>query len=104
MALGANAQATAANQMMFGTATNILAAPGIVSAASKAAQKGKVLMVTVDTNGNLATAAVPRCRCPPIVRPTKQARRRGGRRRALTPPPGAGRTASSRRAGASASR
>jgi len=70
-ALGANAQATAANQMMFGTATNILAAPGLVSAASKAAQKGKVLMVTVDANGNLATAAVPVCRCPPIVRPTK---------------------------------
>ena len=45
--------------MMFGTATNILAAPGLVSAASKAAQKGKVLMVTVDANGNLATAAVP---------------------------------------------
>jgi trimeric autotransporter adhesin len=66
-ALGANAQATAANQMMFGTATNILAAPGIVSAASKAAQKGKVLMVTVDANGNLATAAVPVCRCRPII-------------------------------------
>jgi hypothetical protein len=70
-ALGAGAQATAANQMMLGTATNILAAPGLVSAASKAAQKGKVLRVTVDANGNLATAAVPRCRCPPIVRPTK---------------------------------
>ena len=66
-ALGVNAQATAANQMMFGTATNILAAPGIVSAASKAAQKGKVLMVTIDANGNLATAAVPACRCPPVV-------------------------------------
>ena len=66
-ALGAGAQATVANQMMFGTATNILAAPGIASAASKAAQKGKVLMVTIDANGNLATAAVPTCRCPPIV-------------------------------------
>ena len=66
-AIGANAQATAANQMMFGAATNILSAPGIVSAASKAAQKGKVLMVTVDANGNLATAAVPACRCLPIV-------------------------------------
>jgi hypothetical protein len=66
-ALGANAQATAANQMMFGTATNILAAPGLVSAASKAAQKGKVLMVTVDANGNLATAAVPAvCPCRPV--------------------------------------
>jgi len=68
-ALGANAQATAANQMMFGTATNILAAPGLVSAASKAAQQGKVLMVTVDASGNLATAAVPACRCRPIVLP-----------------------------------
>ena len=67
VALGTNAQATAANQMMFGTATNILAAPGLASAASKAAQKGKVLMVTVDANGNLATAAVPVCRCRPIV-------------------------------------
>jgi hypothetical protein len=66
-ALGANAQATVANQMMFGTASNILAAPGLVSAASKAAQKGKVLMVTVDANGNLATAAIPACRCRPIV-------------------------------------
>ena len=67
MALGANAQATAANQMMFGTATNILAAPGLVSAASKAAQKGKVLMVTVDANGNLAATAVPAaCPCRPV--------------------------------------
>ena len=63
VALGANAQATAVNQMMFGTATNILAAPGLVSAASRAAQTGRILMVTVDTNGNLAAAAVPRCRC-----------------------------------------
>ena len=74
-ALGVNAQATAANQMMFGTATNILAAPGLVSAASKAAQKGRVLMVTVDANGNLATAAVPVCRCPPIVVKPKVRRR-----------------------------
>ncbi|TMJ02879.1 MAG: hypothetical protein E6G97_11045 [Alphaproteobacteria bacterium] len=74
-ALGANAQATVANQMMFGTATNILAAPGLVSAASKAAQKGKVLMVTVDANGNLATAAVPACRCLPIVVKPKIRRR-----------------------------
>ena len=66
-AIGAIAQATAANQVMFGTATNILAAPGLVSAASKAAQQGKVLMVTVDANGKLATAAVPACRCPPPV-------------------------------------
>ena len=74
-ALGVNAQATVANQMMFGTATNILAAPGLVSAASKAAQKGKVLMVTVDANGNLATAAVPACRCLPIVVKPKIRRR-----------------------------
>jgi trimeric autotransporter adhesin len=68
-ALGSGAQATAANQMMLGTATNILAAPGIVSAASKAAQKGKVLMVTIDGNGNIATAAVPACRCPIVRNP-----------------------------------
>jgi hypothetical protein len=67
--LGSGAQATAANQMMLGTATNILAAPGIVSAASKAAQKGKVLMVTIDENGNIATAAVPACRCPVLRNP-----------------------------------
>lgn len=75
-ALGAGAQATVANQMMFGTASNILAAPGLVSAASKAAQKGKVLMVTIDSNGNLATAAVPACRCLPIVAPKVQVRKR----------------------------
>jgi hypothetical protein len=76
-AFGANAQATVANQMMFGTATNILAAPGLVSAASKAAQKGKVLMVTVDANGNLAAAAVPACPCrpvPPIKTPIRKKR------------------------------
>ncbi|MEJ0076212.1 MAG: hypothetical protein WDO17_12320 [Alphaproteobacteria bacterium] len=75
-ALGANAQTTAANQIMLGKADNILAAPGLVSAASKAAQKGKVLMVTVDANGNLATAAVPVCRCRPIVLPQKPAPKR----------------------------
>lgn len=75
-ALGANAQATMANQMMFGTATNILAAPGLPSAASKAAQKGKVLMVTVDASGNLATAAAPVCRCRPIILPPKPAPKR----------------------------
>jgi hypothetical protein len=58
--------------MMFGTATNILAAPGLVSAASKAVQKGTVRMVTVDANGNLATAAVPVCRCRPIALPPKK--------------------------------
>jgi hypothetical protein len=68
-ALGYGAQATVANQMMFGTATNILAAPGIVSAASKAAQQGKVLMVTIDEHGNLAAAAIPVCRCPIIEKP-----------------------------------
>ncbi len=67
-ALGYGAQATVANQMMFGTATNILAAPGIVSAASKAAQQGKVLMVTIDEHGNFAATAIPACRCP-IERP-----------------------------------
>lgn len=76
-ALGVNAQATAANQMMFGTATSIYAAPGAVSAASKATQKGKVLMLTVDASGNIATAAVPVCRCPPAPAPkaTKPKRR-----------------------------
>lgn len=78
-AIGFGAQSTAANQMMFGTATNILAAPGIVSAASKAAQQGKVLMVTVDSKGNIATAAIPSptCRCPPPpVKPPKLTRKK----------------------------
>jgi hypothetical protein len=42
-----------------------------VSAASKAAQKGKVLMLTVDANGNIAIAAVPLCRCPSVAAPKK---------------------------------
>jgi hypothetical protein len=28
------------------------------------ARQGKVLMVTIDENGNLAAAAVPSCHCP----------------------------------------
>ncbi len=64
-ALGFGAQTTAANQMMFGTGTNIYALPGVNSAASRAAQKGALMMLTVDAAGNVATARVPTCRCPP---------------------------------------
>lgn len=64
-ALGFGAQTTADNQMMFGTATNIYALPGVNSAASKAAQQGAVKMLTIDASGNVAVAPIPICRCPP---------------------------------------
>ena len=41
--------------MMFGTATSTYTAPGITSAASRAAQSGPVEVVTSDAQGNLAT-------------------------------------------------
>ena len=41
--------------MVFGTATNTYTAPGITSAASKAAQSGTTQFVTSDNSGNLAT-------------------------------------------------
>jgi trimeric autotransporter adhesin len=63
-AIGSGAQTTAANQMMFGTAGNTYTAPGINSPASKAAQKGRLRIVTVDADGNLASAPMPICRCP----------------------------------------
>jgi hypothetical protein len=69
-ALGFGAQTTAANQMMFGTATNIYALPGVNSAASRAAQKPPLTMLTVDAAGNVSTAPIPTCRCPrPPVKP-----------------------------------
>ena len=69
-ALGFGAQTTAANQMMFGTATNIYALPGVNSAASRAAQQPPLMMLTVDAAGNIATAPIPTCRCPrPPVKP-----------------------------------
>ena len=64
-ALGFGAQTTAANQMMFGTASNIYALPGVNSAASRAAQKAPLMVLTVDAAGNVATARIPTCRCPP---------------------------------------
>jgi trimeric autotransporter adhesin len=64
-AIGFGAQTTATNQMMLGTTTNIYALPGAPSAASRAAQKGTVLMLTIDGAGNIATAPIPGCRCPP---------------------------------------
>ena len=42
--------------MMFGTAASLYAAPGITSAASRAAQSGPTQFVTSDAAGNLATA------------------------------------------------
>ena len=58
-ALGFGAQTTAANQMMFGTGSNIYALPGVNSAASRAAQKAPLMMLTVDAAGNVATARIP---------------------------------------------
>jgi trimeric autotransporter adhesin len=62
-ALGFGAQTTAANQMMFGTATSIYAFPGVNSLASHAAQKPPLMMLTVDANGHIATARIPTCQC-----------------------------------------
>jgi trimeric autotransporter adhesin len=54
-AIGAGATATAPNQMAFGTTSNTYVAPGITSAASKAAQSGPLQIVTSDAGGHLAT-------------------------------------------------
>ena len=54
-AIGAGATATAPNQMAFGTASNTYVAPGITSAASKAAQSGPLEIVASDAGGHLAT-------------------------------------------------
>lgn len=56
-AIGYSATTTRANQIMFGTASNTYTAPGITSAASRAAQSGPVEVVTSDADGNLATAS-----------------------------------------------
>jgi trimeric autotransporter adhesin len=56
-AFGNGATATRANQQMFGTASNTYIMAGITSAASAAAQRGPVQIVTSDAGGNLATAS-----------------------------------------------
>jgi autotransporter adhesin len=55
MAIGNGAVATRDNQVVLGTASNTYTAPGITSAASRAAQSGPLQVVTSDANGNLAT-------------------------------------------------
>lgn len=45
----------AANQFMFGQASNTYAMPGLVTQASRDAQSGNLELVTVDANGNLAS-------------------------------------------------
>jgi trimeric autotransporter adhesin len=62
-AIGNGAQTTAANQVVLGTATNTYTLPGVNSPASHAAQKPPLMMLTVDANGNIATARIPACRC-----------------------------------------
>ena len=57
-AIGNGATVTRANQQVFGTATNTYTAPGITSAASKAAQTGSLQVVTSDAGGNLATSTL----------------------------------------------
>src|SRR5262249_32651088 len=57
-AFGTGATTTRANQQVFGTLTNTYTAPGITSAASKAAQSGIPQVVTSDAAGNLATAPI----------------------------------------------
>jgi hypothetical protein len=54
-ALGAGAVTNRADQVMLGTAKNTYTAPGITSAASRAAQSGPTEVVTSDAAGNLAT-------------------------------------------------
>jgi hypothetical protein len=54
-AIGNGAVATRDNQVVIGTATNTYTAPGITSAASRAAQSGPLQVVTTDANGNLAS-------------------------------------------------
>ena len=54
-AIGNGAVATRDNQVVIGTASNTYTAPGITSAASRAAQSGPVQVVTTDANGNLAS-------------------------------------------------
>ncbi|MCR9271488.1 MAG: YadA-like family protein [Hyphomonadaceae bacterium] len=55
VAFGAGVQTLAANQFMFGHATNIYTMPGLTSQESRDAQSGSLAFVTVDANGNLAT-------------------------------------------------
>jgi Head domain of trimeric autotransporter adhesin len=55
MAIGNGAVATRDNQVVIGTASNTYTAPGITSAASRAAQSGPLQVVTTDANGNLAS-------------------------------------------------
>jgi len=54
-AFGADAVATRANQMVYGTDTETHTMPGITSAASRSAQSGPLELVTSDAMGNLAT-------------------------------------------------
>src|SRR5215471_13649825 len=54
-AIGNGAVATRDNQVVIGTASNTYTAPGITSAASRAAQSGPLQVVTTDANGNLAS-------------------------------------------------
>jgi trimeric autotransporter adhesin len=56
-AIGAGAVTTAPNQILFGSASSTYVAPGITSAASKAAQSGALQIVTSDAGGNLATSS-----------------------------------------------
>ena len=54
-AIGVGAQATAANQMVFGRSTETYMMPGITSGLSRSRQAGPLEVVTSDANGNLAT-------------------------------------------------
>ena len=55
-AFGSGATATRDNQQVFGTTDSTYTAPGITSAASKAAQSGTLQVVTSDAGGNLAVS------------------------------------------------
>lgn len=53
-AFGNAATAANDNQQVFGTSSNIYTMPGVISAASQAAQSGSTRIVTADSSGNLA--------------------------------------------------
>ena len=54
-AIGMGASTIRANEIALGTAANTVRAAGIPSAASTAAQSGRLGLVTTDANGNLAS-------------------------------------------------
>ena len=55
VALGRGAQAQRNNQLMFGTRSSTYTMPGLTSPGARAHQDGPLELVTIDSNGNLAS-------------------------------------------------